>query len=104
MVNFLSNAIRYSPERSEIILQAEKLPEGIMFSTSDHGMGIDPKYQSRVFDKFNKIPSSEVGKSGTGLGLAISKEFIESQMGKIGLESKVGEGSKFYFILPGLTD
>jgi signal transduction histidine kinase len=100
MVNFLSNAIRYSPENSEILIQAEKTEDKIIFSITDYGKGIDPKYQSKVFDKFNKIPSEEIGKSGTGLGLAISKEFIESQHGKIGLESEVGKGSRFYFILP----
>ncbi len=81
-------------------MEVKELPEGIVFSAIDHGQGIDPKYQDRVFDKFNKIPSMELGKSGTGLGLAISKEFIESQQGKIGLESSVGKGSRFYFILP----
>jgi signal transduction histidine kinase len=100
MVNFLSNAIRYSPENSEILIQAEQKEGGIIFSTTDYGKGIDPKYQSKVFDKFNKIPSGELGKSGTGLGLAISKEFIESQNGVIGLESSIGKGSRFYFILP----
>ncbi len=100
MVNFLSNAIRYSPENSEILIQAKQTKDGILFSTTDYGKGIDPKYQSKVFDKFNKIPSGEAGKSGTGLGLAISKEFIESQNGKIGLESSVGKGSRFYFTLP----
>jgi len=100
MVNFLSNAIRYSNENSEIVMEVKKVPEGLVFSATDHGKGIDPKYLGRVFDRFNKIPSGEVGKSGTGLGLAISKEFIESQNGRIGVESIVGKGSKFYFILP----
>jgi signal transduction histidine kinase/HAMP domain-containing protein len=100
MVNFLSNAIRYSSENSEIITEVKNTPEGLVFSTRDYGKGIDPKYQSRIFDRFNKIPNEEVGKSGTGLGLAISKEFIESQNGVIGVESTVGKGSRFYFMLP----
>jgi signal transduction histidine kinase len=100
MVNFLSNAIRYSNENSEIIMEVKSIPEGILFSTIDFGKGIDPKYQSRVFDRFNKIPNEDAGKSGTGLGLAISKEFIESQNGSIGVESMIGKGSRFYFILP----
>src|SRR6185312_4985096 len=100
MVNFLSNAIRYSNENSEIVMEAKNISEGLMFSTTDYGKGIEPQYLDRVFDRFNKIPSGEVGKSGTGLGLAISKEFIESQNGKIGVESTVGKGSRFYFVLP----
>jgi signal transduction histidine kinase len=99
MVNFLSNAIRYSPENSEILLQARQDEDGIIFSTTDFGKGIDPKYQSRVFERFNKIPGADADKSGTGLGLAISKEFIESQNGTIGLESSIGKGSRFYFKL-----
>jgi signal transduction histidine kinase len=100
MVNFLSNAIRYSNENSEIVMEVKTVKEGLIFSTTDSGKGIDPKYVGRVFDKFNKIPNDEVGKSGTGLGLAISKEFIESQNGKIGVESTIGKGSIFYFVLP----
>jgi len=100
MVNFLSNAIRYSSENSEVLMEAKVVEEGVIFSTIDHGKGIEPKYLERVFDKFNKIPGRETGESGTGLGLAISKEFIESQKGKIGLESSPGKGSKFYFVLP----
>lgn len=100
MVNFLSNAIRYSPESSEIVMSAKETEGGIIFSALDHGKGIDPKYRDKVFEKFNKIPHDETSKPGTGLGLAISKEFIESQHGKIGVESKLGEGSRFYFILP----
>ncbi len=100
MVNFLSNAIRYSPENSEILITAEQSNNGVVFAATDFGKGIDPKYQGRVFDKFSKIPNADAGKSGTGLGLAISKEFIESQNGVIGLESTIGKGSRFYFILP----
>lgn len=100
MVNFLSNAIRYSPESSDILIEVKQTAEGIVFSALDHGKGIDPKYRDRVFEKFNNIPGEETPKTGTGLGLAISKEFIESQHGKIGVESTVGQGSRFYFILP----
>lgn len=99
MVNFLSNAIRYSPENSEIIMEAHLTTDGVVFSTTDYGKGIDPKYQEKVFDKFNKIQSGEAGKSGTGLGLAISKEFILAQGGKIWVESELDKGSKFSFLL-----
>lgn len=100
MVNFLSNAIRYSNENSEILIEVKSVAEGLEFSTTDYGIGINPKYQDRIFDKFNKIPNGKLDKSGSGLGLAISKEFIESQNGRIGVESAVGKGSKFYFVLP----
>jgi len=98
MVNLLSNAIRYSPEQSSIIIEAKQDKNTILFSVKDVGKGIDKKYQARIFDKFFQIPNSE--KSGTGLGLAIAKEFIEAQGGKIWLESEIGKGSKFYLSLP----
>jgi len=100
MVNFLSNAIRYSAKNSEIRMEAANGKDGVVFSVTDNGQGIDSKYLGKVFDRFNKIPSGEAGKSGTGLGLAISKEFVESQKGTIGVESTIGKGSKFYFVLP----
>lgn len=98
MVNLLSNAVRYSPENDKIIIKAGKLNNQIEFSVQDNGKGIDPRYQDRIFDKFFHIPGNP--KHGTGLGLAIAKEFIMAQNGQIGLNSSVGEGTRFYFRLP----
>jgi PAS domain S-box-containing protein len=97
LVNFLSNALRYSPEGSTVILTAEPVGEAVVFSVCDQGKGIDAKYSEKIFDRYFQVPGS--GTSGTGLGLAISKEFIEAQNGTIRMESKPGEGSCFSFTL-----
>lgn len=98
MVNLLSNAIRYSPEKGTININVHKEKDTIRFSIRDAGKGIDPQYQDKIFDKFFQVPGSN--KNGTGLGLAIAKEFIMAQNGSIGLTSEVGEGTTFYFQLP----
>ncbi|MBB3837285.1 signal transduction histidine kinase/HAMP domain-containing protein [Runella defluvii] len=102
LLNFLSNAIRHSPEKS--IIEVEVKPSSktncIEFSVKDLGKGIDPKYQQRVFERYFQVPSNGQSKAGTGLGLAISKEFIEAQKGNIGVESEIGLGSRFWFQLP----
>jgi PAS domain S-box-containing protein len=97
LINFLTNALRYSPENGEVIIQIEKKDGKILFSVKDKGKGIESKYINKIFDRYFQVPGTI--KSGTGLGLAISKEFIEAQGGGIYVESKVGEGSRFYFTL-----
>jgi len=98
IVNLLSNAIRYSPEKSEIKVGINKTENsGLKFSIQDFGNGIEEKYLNKIFDRYFQVPGSH--KSGTGLGLAISKEFIEAQGGKIWAESNYGSGSTFYFTL-----
>lgn len=99
LVNFLSNAIRYSPEKSDIKIDVKKLDAQVLFSVHDSGKGIDPKYKERIFEKFYQVPSTDTAKTGTGLGLAISKDFIEAQGGKIWMESEIGTGSTFSFSL-----
>jgi PAS domain S-box-containing protein len=98
MVNLLSNALRYSPENQKMIIQVKENDSTVEFSVKDFGIGIPDKYKDRLFQRYFQVPGSS--RSGTGLGLAISKEFIEAQNGKIGVESKIGEGSRFYFTLP----
>lgn len=95
--NFLTNAIKYSPEKSELEV-AININDQVVFSVQDHGTGIPKEYKDKVFDRFFKVPGSP--QKGTGLGLAISKEFIEAQNGHIWVESEVGRGSRFYFSLP----
>jgi PAS domain S-box-containing protein len=97
LINFLTNAIRYSSENSKVIVKVIQEANQIVFKVVDTGKGIDNRYKAKVFDKYFQIPGSN--KSGTGLGLAISKEFIEAQNGTIGVESELGLGSTFYFRL-----
>lgn len=98
LINFLTNAIRYSMEDSEIVVSLQKDDKGALFSVKDFGKGIDSRYRKKIFDRYFQIPGSS--KSGSGLGLAISKEFIETQGGTIGVESSPGMGSTFFFIIP----
>ena len=100
LVNFLSNALRYSSEKSKIIIKITFKDNQVEFSVKDFGKGIDEQYQKRLFDRYFQVPTDGQNKSGSGLGLAISKDFIEAQQGKIWVESAIGEGSKFSFALP----
>jgi len=96
--NFVSNAVRHTKAGEEIVLQARKHNNAIRFSVIDRGPGIPPKFRARIFDRFFRVPGTEV--TGAGLGLAIAKEIILAQGGTIGVTSTPGEGSEFYFDLP----
>ncbi|WP_158829850.1 HAMP domain-containing sensor histidine kinase [Mucilaginibacter lacusdianchii] len=100
LVNFLSNALRYSPAKSKVVIQARQQNNQVLFSVKDQGKGIDEQYQKRLFDRYFQVPTDGQNKSGSGLGLAISRDFIEAQQGKIWVESAIGEGSIFSFSLP----
>lgn len=94
LINFLTNAITYSPSQSKITIRLKKTDEQhIIYQVIDSGKGIDSRYKDKVFDKYFQIPGSN--KSGTGLGLAICKDFIEAQNGRINLDSELGSGSTF---------
>lgn len=97
LTNLLSNAIRYSYENSTVFIDVKKKENRIIFSVMDTGEGIEPKYQSKVFDRYFRVPG--IQKEGTGLGLSISKEFIEAQGGKLSVVSEYGAGSTFSFSL-----
>lgn len=100
LVNFLSNALRYSSEKSKVQIQVAEKSKQVIFTVKDFGKGIDEQYQKRLFDRYFQVPTDGQNKSGSGLGLAISKDFIEAQQGKIWVESAIGEGSSFSFSLP----
>lgn len=97
LTNFLTNAIRYSPEKSQITIEVNPDGQQVVFSVKDQGKGIDARYKDRIFDRYFQVPGSS--RAGTGLGLAICKEFIEAQGGSIGVDSEIGSGSNFYFLL-----
>jgi PAS domain S-box-containing protein len=98
LINFLTNAIKFSQPQSIVEMSAYSKNHSVEFSVLDHGRGIDEKYLPRIFDRYFKVPGG-LERTGTGLGLAISKEFIEAQGGTIWVKSRLGEGSKFGFIL-----
>lgn len=102
LTNLMSNAIKFSPCGSfvevEVVLAA---PGRARFSVTDRGPGIAPAQLPRLFGKFQQIDSSNTrAKGGTGLGLAISKAIVEAHGGAIGVESRPGEGSRFWFEVP----
>ncbi len=98
LINYLTNAIKYSSESADIEVAVYKKNDAVEFAVTDRGKGIDEKFLSKIFDRYFKISGSQEH-SGTGLGLAISKEFIEAQGGHVWVESKIGEGSTFSFNL-----
>jgi PAS domain S-box-containing protein len=98
LINFLTNAIKFSPEQSGIEVAAYRKSDKVEFIVRDHGRGIDEKYLPRIFERYFKVPGTH-DRNGTGLGLSISKEFIEAQGGRIWASSQLGEGSQFGFNL-----
>jgi PAS domain S-box-containing protein len=100
LVNLLSNAVKFT-EEGEIVLGIQEHPEGIKFYVKDSGIGIREEKQKVIFDRFMQGHETKTKLyGGTGLGLAISKNLTEILGGEIGVESKSGEGARFWFILP----
>lgn len=98
LVNILNNAIRYSPLKGTIKINLQLEGSFVKFSVLDHGPGISESDKEKIFRKFIKDKTGYF--KGTGLGLAIAKEFVDSQGGKIWVESLKDWGSQFHFTLP----
>lgn len=93
LVNLLSNAIRYSPRGSNVLVTIDNIESKVLISVIDYGRGIEDQYKDKIFNRYFQVPG--IKKEGTGLGLAISKEFIETQGGELGVKSELGQGSTF---------
>ena len=107
LINLISNAIKYSPARSEIVLSVKKLQGDWLaeFRVTDSGPGIAKEHRQFVFDRFYRVVSED-GKSeeGTGLGLAICKAIVEAHGGKIDVEGGPPGGASFYCHIPAVKD
>lgn len=100
IMNLLTNAIKYSPEKGNIRILIEKTTVGVKCSVIDNGIGIPADLQPYVFDRFFRVHASSQFFSGLGLGLYISAETVRRHGGNIGLESEEEKGSVFWFTLP----
>lgn len=103
--NLVGNAVKFT-ERGEIVVRVSVVSEksdeiSLRFEIKDTGVGIALENQQRVFDSFTQVDGSTTRRyGGTGLGLSICKQLVEVMDGTIGLESRLGAGSTFWFIVP----
>jgi PAS domain S-box-containing protein len=101
LFNLVSNAIKFTPEEGRIYVECREHREGVYFCVGDNGIGIDPAEHEAIFGNFYQTGTTTRGvREGTGLGLAITKRLIEMQGGRIWVDSRLGDGSRFQFVLP----
>ena len=99
--NLVSNAVKYSPPKTEVIISARNAAEGVAIEVADHGYGIPEASLNRIFEKFYRVPRVEdVDVPGTGLGLALVREVAELHRGWVTVRSSVGAGSLFTLWVP----
>src|SRR5690606_9511020 len=100
LINFLTNAIKYSPDADRVIIKTERDDVQIMISVIDFGIGIPPHKQKDLFDKFYRVEETSIRFQGLGIGLYICAEIIRQHHGTYGIRSQPEQGSTFYFTLP----
>jgi signal transduction histidine kinase len=99
--NLLTNAVKYSPRNTSIRLDVTENEESVSIAVTDHGYGIAPDEQQRIFERFYRLKRDQKGsEEGTGIGLALVKEIVVQHGGRILVESKPAAGSRFTITLP----
>ena len=99
MHNLMENAVKYSDKEANVDVNIKQDEHFTIISVSDHGVGIDKKYQKKIFEQFYRIPATH-HKSGYGIGLAMVKYAVKAHGGTIKVVSELGKGSTFTFTLP----
>ena len=99
MHNLMENAVKYSDKEANVDIDIKQDEHFTIISVSDHGVGIDKKYQKKIFEQFYRIPATH-HKSGYGIGLAMVKYAVKAHGGTIKVVSEPGKGSTFTFTLP----
>lgn len=98
ITNILANAVKFTPEGGKIVVRVEPKGEHVRLSVSDTGSGVPEDKLNVIFERFRQVAADDP--RGVGLGLFIAKSIIDAHGGKIGADSRVGEGSTFFFTLP----
>jgi signal transduction histidine kinase len=104
IANLVDNAAKYSPPRSEVVLEVHNEGQKAVMSVSDSGPGIPPEKHNQIFEKFHRLDSGDAKETyGYGLGLYLCRRLVEAMNGRIWVESETGEGATFRFALPLVT-
>jgi two-component system NtrC family sensor kinase len=98
--NLIANAIKYTPSGGKVTISAHSEDGQIILQVSDNGPGIPPNDQAYIFDKFYRASNVPIDSPGTGLGLAIVKSIVENHLGRIWVDSTLGQGTTFTVVLP----
>ena len=99
--NLISNAVKYSPSGSQVVVRCKQAEGEWVLSVEDQGPGIRPEDRTRLFQAFTRLSARPTGgERSTGLGLTIARRVVEAHGGTIGVESVPGEGATFWFTLP----
>ncbi len=100
LYNFVSNAIKYSPDADKIVITATISQNNIIVAIQDFGIGIDEKNLEFIFQRYYRVDNTAMKFEGLGLGLFIASEILKRHNGNMWIESELGKGSTFYFLLP----
>jgi signal transduction histidine kinase len=102
--NLLTNAVKYSPQRTEVTVSVRKDDSRIRIAIKDQGIGMDQKEVRQIFQKFYRTKKAEEsGEAGTGIGLSIVQQIVEQHGGRIDVTSQPGAGSCFTLVMPART-
>jgi two-component system, sensor histidine kinase and response regulator len=101
VLNLISNAIKYGGRPARVELSAQRDADKIRYTIHDNGAGLSVLQQSQLFTPFVRLQPERT--EGTGLGLSIVKRMVEKMGGEIGVDSAIGKGTSFYFVLPAAT-
>jgi signal transduction histidine kinase len=101
--NLVANALKFAPANDGLIaIGIGRAEDGVRINVTDNGPGIPIEHHGRIFEKFGQAGEKEAREVfSTGLGLSFCKLAVEAHGGRIGVESEVGKGSTFWFVLPG---
>ena len=97
ITNLLSNALKYTPPESEVLVETLRRDNMVRVSVCDQGPGIAPEHLEKVFDRFCQLAGA---KKGSGLGLTICRALVEQHGGRIWVESELGHGARFHMEIP----
>jgi PAS domain S-box-containing protein len=100
IANLVTNAVKYSPEDSEIAVRVSRGQDTVSIAVADRGVGIPPEAIPRLFDRFYRVAATQLRTPGIGLGLYITRRIVEAHGGRITVESEPGQGSTFTVTLP----